>query len=193
MEVVEMSVYGDEFVVRFDQEDLSMARFSWATVRAGRHGNALRVGRSLLTDTDEARAQRIVRLAHRRPVFLASAMFFMKQEYHFRKKLMTKWERVIDKHYTATYVLDAGVDENQKVMAVIGRAARLANNINYIGIMKVKKLGYRKDLMAHLLLDSKKAIIRLRRKQNKEERRHGVGGQSSNTGRRLPRTRTRRC
>ena len=170
MEVVEMGVYGDEFIVRFSQEDISMARFSWATVKAGRHWDALRVGRSLLTNSDEERARRIVRLAHRRPLFLASAMFFMKQEYHERKKLITKWERVIDKHYTAIFVLDAGVAENQKVMAVIGQAAMLADRIRKIGIMKVKKLGYRKVRMAKLLQDSKKAIIRLRRKQKEEEK-----------------------
>ena len=121
MVVVPMSASGDEFVAKFSQGDLSVARFSWATVRAGRHGAAQREGRPLLTGTDEARAQRIVRLAHRRPVFLASAMSFMKQEYHERKKLMTKWEKVIDKHYTAADILDAGVDDTQKVMPVIGR------------------------------------------------------------------------
>ena len=170
MELVEMSVYGDEFVARFSEGDLSVARFSWATVRAGRHGNALSVGRSLLTDPDEVRARRIVRLAHRRPLFLASAMFFMKQEYHERNKLITKWERVIGKHYTTIFKLDAGVAENQKVVAAIGQAAMLADRIRKLDIMKVKKLGYRKARMARLLLDSKKAINRLRWKQKEKEK-----------------------
>ena len=170
MEVVEMGVHGNEFAVRFRQEDISMARFSWTTVKPGRYRDAQRVGRSLLTNSDEERARRIVRLAHRRPLFLASAMFFMNQEYHKRKKLLIKWERVIGKHYTAIFNLGASVVENQKVMVAIGKAAMLADRIRKLDIMKVKKLEYRKFRMARLLVDSKKAINRLRWKQKEDEK-----------------------
>ena len=170
MEVVEMSTYDNEFAVIFSHEDVSMASFSWTTVQTGRYRNAQRMGKLLLTNSEEERARRIVRLAHRRPLFLASSMFFMNQEYHKRRKLLIKWQRVIDRHYTAICNLEAGVAENQKVMVAVRKAAMLADKIRKLDIMKVKKLEHRKFRMARLLVDSQKAITRLRWRQKEDEK-----------------------